>query len=45
MDFWEIAFQQKWVTAEKLRLAVITDKNPFGYITPEEYKQITGIDF
>ncbi|QOS98099.1 XkdX family protein [Brevibacterium sp. JNUCC-42] len=45
MEFWRVAFQQNWVTVEKLRLAVKTDKNPFGYITPEEYKQITGIEF
>ena len=25
--------------------AVITDKNKFGDITPEQYKEITGIEF
>ncbi|ERM20360.1 XkdX family protein [Brevibacillus laterosporus] len=45
MDFWRVAYQQKWVTAERLRLAVKTEQNPYGDITPEEYKEITGIDF
>ncbi|TYS55803.1 XkdX family protein [Bacillus infantis] len=51
MIFWKFAFDNKWldkdpeIAAQKLRLAVKTDSNPFGEITPEEYKQITGIDF
>ena len=45
MDFWEMAYKLKWVTAEELRQAVITEKNPYGEITPEEYKEITGQDF
>jgi len=45
MAFWLLAFSRKWVTAEQLRLAVKTEKNPYGDITPEEYKQITGQDF
>lgn len=43
--FWKLAYEQKWVTAEQLKGAVKTDTNPFGEITPQEYKAITGIDF
>lgn len=45
MTFWKTAFVQRWITAEKLKGAVKTDDNPFGEITPEEYKTITGLDF
>lgn len=45
MAFWKLAYNQKWVTAEQLRLAVKTETNPFGEITAEEYKTITGQDF
>ncbi|AUM66361.1 XkdX family protein [Brevibacillus laterosporus] len=45
MEFWRIAYQYKWVTAEQLRLAVRTDSNPYGEITPADYEEITGIKF
>lgn len=45
MAFWSIAYKYKWVTIEKLRLVVHTESNPYGEITPEEFKQITGQDF
>lgn len=45
MNFWQIAFISRWVTAEQLRIAVITDTNPFGEITPEQYKEITKQEF
>lgn len=45
MAFWQLAFNSKWVTADQLRLAVKTDSNPYGEITPEQYKEITQIDF
>lgn len=45
MDFWKMAFDYKWVTADQLKGAVKTDTNPFGEITPDEYKIITGMDF
>lgn len=45
MNFWKMAFNLKWVTAEQLRLAVVTESNPFGEITPEQYKEITKLDF
>lgn len=45
MAFWKLAYNMKWVTAEQLRLVVKTENNPSGEITPEQYKEITGIDF
>jgi len=45
MEFWQIAFMFKWVTAEQLRIAVKTEANPFGEITPEQYKAITKQEF
>ncbi|WP_339279923.1 XkdX family protein [Lysinibacillus sp. FSL P2-0066] len=45
MEFWQIAFMFKWVTAEQLKIAVKTDANPFGEITTEQYKEITKQDF
>ena len=45
MSFWKLAFNQGWVTAEALRIAVITETNRFGEITPEQYEEITGIEF
>lgn len=45
MAFWSLAYNLKWVTKDQLRLAVKTEKNPFGEITPEEFKIITGEDF
>ncbi|MFF0829215.1 XkdX family protein [Brevibacillus sp. NPDC003359] len=45
MAFWTLAFSMKWVTVEKLRLAVKTTSNPFGEISPEEFKKITNQDF
>lgn len=45
MAFWKLAFNMGWVTAEQLRIAVLTESNPRGEITPEEYKEITGQDF
>lgn len=45
MAFWNLAYKYKWVTIEQLRLVVKTDSNPFGEITPDEFKKITGEDF
>lgn len=45
MSFWKLAFDMKWVDAETLKGAVITEQNRFGEITTEQYKIITGIDF
>lgn len=45
MAFWQLAYSRKWVTAEQLRLAVKTETNPYGDITPAEFKTITGQEF
>lgn len=45
MEFWKLAFEQEWVTAEQLKGAVKTETFPQGEITPEQYKEITGINF
>lgn len=45
MNFWKLAFECRWIDAEGLFAAVKTAANPFGEITPEEYKEITGTDF
>lgn len=45
MAFWSIAYKYKWVSIDQLRLVVRTESNPYGEITPEEFKTITGVDF
>lgn len=45
MAFWSLAYKCNWVTIDQLRLAVKTESNPYGEITPEEFKKITGQDF
>lgn len=51
MTFWQLAYNQNWISpskeiaAIKLRLVVFTESNPHGEITIEEYKAITGLDF
>lgn len=45
MDFWKMAFDNGWVGVDMIRQAVITETNPFGDITKEEFKEITGQDF
>lgn len=45
MTFWSLAYSRKWVTVDQLRKAVKTDTNPYGQITPEQFKEITGTDF
>lgn len=45
MVFWKMAYDNGWVTKEELREAVITSDNPFGDITKEQYKEITGIEY
>ncbi len=45
MAFWKLAYNMNWVTAEQLRLVVITENRLNGEITVEEYKEITGMDF
>ena len=45
MDFWKMAYDNQWVDVYMIRQAVITETNPFGDITKEQFKEITGQDF
>ena len=45
MAFWALAYRSKWVTIDQLRLAVRTDGNPYGAISPAEFAEITGEQF
>ena len=40
MEFLEISYKFGWVTKEELKGAVITEQNPFGDITKEQYEEI-----
>lgn len=42
MEFWKMVYNFGWVTKEELKGAVITEQNPFGDITKEQYEEITG---
>lgn len=42
MTFWKMAYDMGWATVEMVAAAVKTESNPFGEITPGEYKEITG---
>ncbi|WP_232695467.1 XkdX family protein [Brevibacillus daliensis] len=45
MQFWQLAYEWKWVTIEQLCLAVRHEQNHYGDITREEFTIITGQDF
>jgi len=45
MAFWKMAYDNKWVTLEQLRLVVKNDTNLFGQITELEFKEITGEEY
>ena len=45
MDWWKTSYTNGWVTKEELRWVVITPENPFGDITKEQYKEITGVEY
>lgn len=45
MAFWTLAYTRKWVTVDQLRMAVKTDSNTYGQISPDDFKTITGEDF
>lgn len=45
MNFWQLAFNNKWVTSEQLKKVVITESNPKGEITAVQYKEITYMDY
>lgn len=45
MSFWKMVYDMVWIDIDTLRKAVITDGNPFGDITKEEFKEISGEDY
>lgn len=45
MDFLQMAWEYEWITLDELKFLVITKKQPWGQITPEEFKIITGQDY
>ncbi len=45
VDWWNMSYKKDWVTKEELRWVVITPENPFGDITKEQYKEITGAEY
>lgn len=45
MDFLKLAWEYEWITLDELKTLVITKATPWGQITPDEFKGITGQDF
>ena len=45
MTFWKMAWEYKWADIDTMRMAVKTESNPFGEISKEEFKEITGEEF
>lgn len=45
MEFWRAAYKSKSVSIDKVKRAVITEKNIFGEITKEQFKEITGLEY
>lgn len=45
MDFLKLAWKYEWITLDELKTLVITKATPWGQITPDEFKEITGQDF
>lgn len=45
MDFLKLAWEYEWITLDELKTLVITKVTPWGQITPDEFKEITGQDF
>lgn len=44
-EFWKMAYDMECVDIEMLKEAVITEKNKYGEITAEQFKEITGVEF
>lgn len=45
MLFWKLCYDRKVIDIEFLKKVVITDTNKYGYITTDEFKEITGVKF
>lgn len=44
-NFWEMAFDMKAIDINTLRQAVKTTANPYGEISEDQFKEISGVDF
>lgn len=44
-NFWKMAYDMKAIDINTLRQAVKTTVNPYGEISEDEFKTITGVDF
>lgn len=44
-DFWKMAYNMGCIDESTLAQAVKCTKNPFGEITPEQYKEICEKEF
>ena len=44
-NFWKMAFDMKAIDINTLRQAVKTTSNPYGEISKDEFKEISGVDF
>ncbi|GAA0735774.1 XkdX family protein [Clostridium oceanicum] len=45
MSFWKMAYDMRAIGVDLLMQAVVCVENPFGEITPEEFKTICGQEF
>lgn len=45
MEFLQMAWEYEWITFDELKTLVITKETPWGQITPEEFKEITGKEY
>lgn len=44
-NFWKMVYDIKAIDINTLRQAVKTTSNPYGEITEEQFKEISGVDF
>lgn len=44
-EFWKMAYNMQCIDTVLLRQAVKTEKNKYGEITVEEFKEISGEEF
>lgn len=44
-EFWKMAYNMDCADIDTLKEVVKTEKNRYGEITPEEFKEITGEEF
>ncbi|WP_243283782.1 hypothetical protein [Clostridium thermobutyricum] len=44
-NFWKMVYDMKAIDINTLRQAVKTTSNPYGEITEEQFKEISGVDF